>query len=101
MKLAELMAKVADDERYIAQEDELFDGKKWVKGVFFMDTELDSTVHVTFGALNGVDWDTLCTQVKCGKDVDHITRVTGYFSFTKGYNKGKKAELEDRHRVTI
>lgn len=36
-----------------------------------------------------------------GRDVDHITRVTGYFSRTSGWNKGKVAELEDRHRVTV
>ncbi len=39
---------------------------------------------------------------KCGacgtEDVDHITRVTGYFSRTSGWNKGKTAELRDRFR---
>ncbi|MEO0077014.1 MAG: anaerobic ribonucleoside-triphosphate reductase [candidate division WOR-3 bacterium] len=31
-------------------------------------------------------------------DVDHITRVTGYFSRVSGWNKGKKAELRDRYK---
>jgi anaerobic ribonucleoside-triphosphate reductase len=35
----------------------------------------------------------------CGStNVDGITRVTGYFSKISGWNEGKKAELEDRHR---
>lgn len=35
----------------------------------------------------------------CGsKKIDHITRVTGYFSKVSGWNKGKKAELKDRFR---
>lgn len=34
-------------------------------------------------------------------EVDGITRVTGYFSKTSGWNVGKKAELEDRHRSRI
>uniref|UniRef100_A0A7C6AF48 Anaerobic ribonucleoside-triphosphate reductase n=1 Tax=candidate division WOR-3 bacterium TaxID=2052148 RepID=A0A7C6AF48_UNCW3 len=35
----------------------------------------------------------------CGsKKIDHITRVTGYFSKVSGWNKGKKAELKDRYR---
>ncbi len=35
----------------------------------------------------------------CGSDnVDHITRVTGYFSRVSGWNKGKKAELVDRYK---
>lgn len=37
----------------------------------------------------------------CGSDnVDYVTRVTGYFSKVSGWNKGKKAELLDRHKVT-
>jgi ribonucleoside-triphosphate reductase len=34
-------------------------------------------------------------------DVDHITRVTGYFSRVSGWNKGKKAELADRYKGGI
>jgi len=36
----------------------------------------------------------------CGsKNVDHITRVTGYFSKDSMWNKGKIAELRDRERA--
>jgi anaerobic ribonucleoside-triphosphate reductase len=34
-------------------------------------------------------------------NVDHITRVTGYFTKVSGWNKGKKAELKDRHRTPL
>jgi anaerobic ribonucleoside-triphosphate reductase len=35
----------------------------------------------------------------CGSEnIDHITRVTGYFTKVSGWNKGKKAELKDRYR---
>jgi ribonucleoside-triphosphate reductase len=35
----------------------------------------------------------------CGSEnVDGITRVTGYFSKTSGWNKGKMAELKDRYK---
>jgi ribonucleoside-triphosphate reductase len=33
--------------------------------------------------------------------VDHITRVTGYFTKVSGWNKGKKAELKDRYRSKL
>jgi ribonucleoside-triphosphate reductase len=33
--------------------------------------------------------------------VDHITRVTGYFTKVSGWNKGKKGELKDRYRSKI
>ena len=36
-----------------------------------------------------------------GRNVDHITRITGYFSRVAGWNKGKKGELADRHRVAV
>jgi anaerobic ribonucleoside-triphosphate reductase len=38
----------------------------------------------------------------CGSEnVDHITRVTGYFTKVSGWNKGKKAELSDRYRSAL
>ena len=36
----------------------------------------------------------------CGSgDIEGITRITGYFSRVPGWNKGKIAELRDRHRT--
>jgi ribonucleoside-triphosphate reductase len=32
------------------------------------------------------------------ENVEGITRITGYFSKVSGWNKGKLAELKDRHR---
>ncbi len=34
-------------------------------------------------------------------NVEHITRVTGFFSKISSWNKGKLAELNDRHRVRV
>lgn len=36
-----------------------------------------------------------------GRNVEHITRITGYFSRVGGWNKGKKGELADRERVKV
>lgn len=38
---------------------------------------------------------------KAGRDVTQVTRVTGYFSKVGSWNKGKAAELRDRHRVAV
>jgi ribonucleoside-triphosphate reductase len=35
------------------------------------------------------------------REVDGITRVTGYFSKVSGWNDGKVAELADRHRSKV
>ena len=34
-----------------------------------------------------------------GRNVEHITRVTGYFSKVENWNKGKKSEFSDRYRT--
>lgn len=39
-----------------------------------------------------------CPYCKSRK-VDGITRITGYYSFTSGWNKGKRGELKDRFRI--
>ncbi len=36
-----------------------------------------------------------------GRNIEHITRVTGYFSRVSGWNKGKRGELVDRQRSTL
>jgi hypothetical protein len=36
-----------------------------------------------------------------GKNIEHITRVTGYFSKVHSWNKGKVSELINRHRTPI
>ncbi len=33
--------------------------------------------------------------------VDGITRITGYYTFTSGWNKGKRGELRDRFKVRV
>lgn len=52
-------------------------------------------------ALPDLTWPVVRAQVARGRDVDHITRVTGYFSKTSGWNKGKEAELRDRDRSVL
>jgi len=41
------------------------------------------------------------SQLVNGRNVDHLTRITGYFSKVSGWNKGKTGELKDRHRSSL
>jgi len=43
----------------------------------------------------------LLLEVNRGLDVEHITRITGYFTKVSQWNKGKLGELKDRVRTTI
>jgi len=37
----------------------------------------------------------------CGKNIEHVTRVTGYFSKVRGWNPGKQGELKDRRHQQL
>ena len=54
--------------------------------------------HVANFAIMDNPLETLLAGCKAGCDVDHVTRVTGYFSRTSAWNPGKRGELKDRHR---
>jgi hypothetical protein len=53
------------------------------------------------GALAKLDPAKLEQLLIGGRNVEHITRVTGYFSRVSGWNKGKRGELVDRSRVVV
>ena len=97
MTLAQLAEHVEMNPRYEAEEATVDD----IKGVVVSDTDLDTAVHLSFGRLNDATWEQVQMWAACGKDVKHITRVTGYFSYAGGWNKGKQAELRDRARVKV
>lgn len=46
-------------------------------------------------------WDTIRAACTHGKDVDHVTRITGYFSKVSGWNQAKQQELRERHRESV
>jgi len=54
--------------------------------------------RVTIEKLSQLTHSELYDAINKGLDVDHITRVTGYFSKIKGWNNGKLGELKDRKR---
>jgi len=45
--------------------------------------------------------DELLLEINRGLEVEHITRITGYFTKVSQWNKGKRGELKDRIRTTI
>ena len=86
-------------ERWKAEETVDHDGL--VTGWIIEDRWFDTTHHVSCAAMAKLDLKTLAAVTAAGKDVDHITRVTGYFSYGSRWNKGKQAELKDRARVKL
>ena len=93
MKLDELTGWLDSREEWDYQVDD--------RGVLIRNTRLETLTHCTFEAIERNTVDTVTAACAQGKDVDHITRVTGYFSRTSGWNKGKAGELKDRHRSRV
>ena len=55
----------------------------------------DIKVHITNEAIKKYNWETLIKQINAF-DVYHVTRVVGYYSKTRNWNKSKIGELKDR-----
>jgi hypothetical protein len=77
-----------DDEGNIYLRHSVFDGDK-------------EKVKIEPGALGAITAEQLEKVLVGGRNVEHITRVTGYFSRVSGWNKGKRGELVDRERVKV
>ena len=73
----------------------------WYRGGRRPGEDPTTRTKLEWHAVEANDWPTRDAACKQGKDVDHISRVTGYMSFTSGWNAGKQAELKDRTRVKV
>jgi hypothetical protein len=68
-------------------------------GIFVKNNQFETVTHFTFDAIEKHNLQFLILQTHHGKNVEQITRVTGFFSKVQSWNKGKRGELKDRHRV--
>lgn len=58
-------------------------------------------IKIDLKKLNNITEEQLEKAVVNGRNVDQITRITGYFSKLSNWNAGKKGEFKDRQRVNI
>jgi len=60
----------------------------------------DTTIRVDLDKVQNLSAEELEMVLTDGKNVEQMTRVTGYFSKVAGWNKGKTGELKSRYRIT-
>lgn len=88
---------------YLSENPEIFEWQEGEvenkKGLFVKNKQFDTKTHFTFQAIRNNNLELLINQTSHGKDVEQITRVTGFFSKVSSWNKGKRGELKDRHRT--
>ena len=70
-------------------------------GVVVKDSVYKTTTFFSDSVIGERDLMFLLKRTHHGKNVEQITRVTGYFSKVNSWNKGKKAELKDRYRSNL
>ena len=72
---------------------------KGVNGVYVKNMRYETETHFTDRVIGEMELDELLKATHHGKNIEQMTRVTGYFSKISKWNRGKKGELKDRHRV--
>jgi hypothetical protein len=68
-------------------------------GIFVKNNQFETVTHFTMDAIAKNNLNVLLDQTTHGKNVEQITRVTGFFSKVQSWNKGKRGELKERHRA--
>lgn len=67
-------------------------------GVLVKDKEYKTLTFFTHQAIEEKALVDLLKNTHHGRNVEWISRVTGYFSKINSWNKGKKEEFKDRYR---
>jgi hypothetical protein len=78
-----------------------FDYSEEAEGILIKNKRFGTKILCSPEAVAQYDWPTIKNFSVCGRDVNHITRVTGYFTIVEGWNKGKLAELDDRYHGEV
>jgi hypothetical protein len=95
-----------DKESFIEYLNENSDSFEWAEGehnkkngIYIKNKQFDTETHFSNTAIQKNELNVLIDQTSHGKNVEQITRVTGFFSKVNSWNKGKRGELKQRHRV--
>lgn len=70
-------------------------------GIFVKHLRFNTITHISDRHINRYDLNSVKAHLHQGKNVEHVTRVTGFFSKTSSWNPGKRGELVDRKRTEI
>ena len=97
MNFTDFKKTLLEDDNFDYREGE-HDGQE---GLFVTNHRFRTQTHFTRTAIDDHECSFLLSQTIQGKDVDFITRITGYFSRGKSWNNGKLGELKDRYRSRI
>ena len=98
MQKQEFVAYLSQNPEQFAFQEQEQDG---VPGLLVENRSFQTKTFFSEEAISAGDLSPLLIVTHQGRNVEHITRVTGYFSKVSGWNKGKVAELIDRRRTPV
>lgn len=92
--------KIEELENFVTMENELDLEWQEENGEFFIRSKYYETcIKIDMKKLDRITVQELKKEIVQGKEVINISRVTGFFSITTNWNKGKQGELKERYRV--
>ena len=97
MDRQEFMGFLQSEEEHFEMAEAPLEGKN---GVYVKNKTFETETHFTNEIIASMELGDLILATHQGRNIEHMTRVTGYFSKIGGWNKGKMGELKDRSRVS-
>lgn len=68
-------------------------------GAIYLKSDIwDTIIRIDLDKLMNIGEAQIIQQLEAGKNVIQMTRVTGFYSIVKNWNKGKTGELKERYR---
>ena len=98
MQKQEFVVYLSQDSEQFAFQEQEQDG---VPGLLVENKSFQTKTFFSGETISAKELPQLLVATHQGRNIEHITRVTGYFSKVSGWNKGKVAELKDRARTTV
>ena len=95
MKVEEFIKELGENPQEFEWQEGKYEGKD---GIFVKNIIYDTETHLTKEIIEKHDSWYLKNATHHGKNIEQITRVTGFFSKTN-WNPGKMGELKQRYRV--
>ena len=98
MSRPEFLKYLAENSREFSFRETTRDGEP---GVAVANNLYRTSTFFADAAIGAGELSSLLAATHRGKKIEHITRVTGYFSKVKSWNTGKVSELADRMRTPL
>lgn len=90
---------LAELEDFLVREEEDLEWSDQKDGFYIRSKRWGTCIKLDLNKLESLDEVALIKELVQGKNIEQITRVTGFFSKTRQWNPGKRGELKERFKT--